>query len=109
MNATRKFATAAISALSIAATLAVSTSSAEAKFGRRGAFIAGLAGTIIGGAIIAGQARAAAEDGYRPAATYDGPGPGYRRVRESRCWTERQPRYNRWGDFRGFRYVQMCD
>jgi len=95
MNATRKFATAAISALSIAATLAVSTSSAEAKFGRRGAFIAGLAGTIIGGAIIAGQARAAAEDGYRPAATYDGPGPGYRRVRESRCWTERQPRYNR--------------
>ena len=109
MNATRKFATAAIAALSFAATRAVSTSSAEAKFGRRGAFIAGLAGNIIGGAIAAGQARAAEEDGYRPATTYEGPRYGYRPVRENRCWTERQPRYNRWGDFRGFRYVQMCD
>ena len=109
MNTIKTFATATVTALSIAATLAVSTVAAEAKFGRREAFIAGLAGTIIGGAIAAGQARAAAEDGYRPASAEDGPGYGYRRAGEGHCWTERQPRYNRWGEFRGFRYVRMCD
>ena len=45
-NAVKKFATATIAALSVAATLALSAAPAEAKFGRKGAFFGGLAAAI---------------------------------------------------------------
>lgn len=87
----KKFATATIAAMSIAATLALSAAPAEAKFGRRGAFFGGVAAALVGGALLAGAARSH-DYGYR-----------------SSCWTEKRPRYNRWGDFRGYRYIRVCN
>ncbi len=87
----KKFATATIAALSVAATLALSAAPAEAKYGRKGAFFGGLAAAVIGGAILSH----AHNSHYR----------GHR----SRCWTEKRPRYNRWGDFRGYRYIRVCN
>ena len=69
--------------------------SAEARGWRhhhRGAPIAaGIAGGLALGAIAAG----AYGYGYRP---------HYRS-----CWDERRPVYNRWGDFRGYRLVRVCN
>ena len=48
----KKFATATVAALSIAATLALSAAPAEARFGRKGAFFGGLAAAAVGAAII---------------------------------------------------------
>ena len=87
----KKLATATVAALSIAATLALSAAPAEAKFGRRGAFFGGLAAAAVGAAIIGSAAR------VHHAPVY------------SECWTEKRPRYNRWGDFRGYRYIRVCN
>ena len=87
----KKFATATVAALSVAATLALSAAPAEAKFGRKGAFFGGLAAAVVGGALIAGTSRSHARPVY------------------SDCWTEKRPRYNRWGDFRGYRYIRVCN
>lgn len=90
MNAiTKKIAVAGIAAMSIGATLALSVAPAEAKFGRKGAFFGGLAAGIIGSAIVGSHAY-----GYHH---------GYRR-----CWSEKRPVFNRWGDFRGYRYIRVC-
>jgi hypothetical protein len=86
----KKFATATIAALTIAGTVALSSAPAQAKFGRNGAFIGGVAAALIGGAILSHAHRSH----YR----------GY-----SDCWTEKRPRYNRWGDFRGYRYIRVCN
>ena len=87
----KKLATAAIAALSIAATLAISAGNAEAKFGRKGALFGGLAAGLVGAAILGHSARAHAAPTYGD------------------CWTEKRPRYDRWGDFRGYRYVRICN
>ena len=87
----KKLATATVAALSVAATLALSAAPAEAKFGRRGAFFGGLAAAAVGAAIIGSAARAHSAPVY------------------SECWTEKRPRYNRWGDFRGYRYIRVCN
>ena len=87
----KKFATATVAALSVAAMLALSAAPAEAKFGRRGAFFGGLAAAVVGTAILAHSARSHAAPVY------------------SDCWTEKRPRYNRWGDFRGYRYIRVCN
>jgi len=92
----KKFATATVAALSIAATLALSAAPAEAKFGRRGAFIGGVAAALIGGALVAGAARAHHAPVY------------------SECWTEKRPRYNRLGRFPrlplhpGLQLIRIC-
>lgn len=31
---------------------------------------------------------------------------GYRPVLD--CWTEKRPRFNRFGKFRGYRYIRVC-
>lgn len=90
-NAVKKFTTATIAALSIGATLALTAAPAEAKFGRKGAFWGGVAAGIVGAAIIGSHAHA---HHY---------GPYYRH-----CWTKRRPVFNRWGDFRGYRYYRVC-
>ena len=87
----KKFATAAVAAMSIAATRALSAAPAEARNGRNGAFFGGLAAGLIGTALVAGAARAHHAPVYRE------------------CWTEKRPRYNRWGDFRGYRYIRVCN
>ena len=89
-NAAKKFATATIAALSVAATLALSAVPAEARNGRNGAFFGGLAAAVVGGAILSHAHRS----------HYRGFGS---------CWTEKRPRYNRWGDFRGYRYIRVCN
>ena len=87
----KKFVTATVAALSIAATLAASTGTAEARFGRKGAFFGALAAGIVGAAIVGSAARAHNHYGY------------------SDCWTEKRPVYNRWGDFRGYRHIRVCN
>ena len=87
----KKFATATVAALSVAATLALSAVPAEAKFGRRGAFFGGLAAAVVGTAILAHSVRSHVAPVY------------------SDCWTEKRPRYNRWGDFRGYGYIRVCN
>ena len=88
----KKFVTATAAALSVAATLALSAAPAEAKFGRKGAFWGGIAAGLVGAAIVGGAARAHHGGYYR-----------------SSCWTEKRPRYNRWGNFRGYRYIRVCN
>ncbi|MCC2099156.1 MAG: hypothetical protein KDJ29_19860 [Hyphomicrobiales bacterium] len=85
----KKFITATVAALSIGATVAMTASPAEARFGRRGAFFGGVAAALVGSAIIASH-----RHHYRG---------GYG------CWTEKRPVYNRWGDFRGYRYIRVCN
>ena len=87
----KKYATAAIAALSVAATLAVSAGTAEAKFGRKGALFGGIAAGLVGAAILSQSARGHAAPSYGD------------------CWTEKRPRYDRWGDFRGYRYIRVCN
>ncbi len=87
----KKFVTATAAALSVAATLALSAAPAEAKFGRKGAFWGGIAAGLVGAAIVGSAARAHHHGHYR------------------NCWTEKRPRYNRWGDFRGYRYIRVCN
>ena len=87
----KKFATATVAALSIAATLALTAAPAEAKFGRKGALIGGIAAGLVGAAILGHAARSHAAPVYGD------------------CWTEKRPRYNRWGDFRGYRHIRVCN
>ena len=87
----KKFVTATIAALTIAGTIAVSAGTAEAKFGRKGALLGGIAAGLVGAAILGSAAHAHG-------------GPVY-----GDCWTEKRPVYNRWGDFRGYRYIRVCN
>ena len=87
----KKFATATVAALSIAATLALSSAPAEARYGRKGAFFGALAAGLVGAAIVGSAARAHHAPVY------------------SDCWSEKRPVYNRWGDFRGYRYIRVCN
>ncbi|MDP4594274.1 MAG: hypothetical protein NWT00_06885 [Beijerinckiaceae bacterium] len=86
----KKFVTATIAALSIGATIALSAAPAEAKFGRKGMFFGGLAAGLIGAGIASHHAYGHYDRGYS-------------------CWTEKRPRYNRWGDFRGYRHIRVCN
>ena len=60
----KKAATATIAALTIAGTIAMSSAPAQAKFGRNGAFIGGVAAALIGGAILS-HAHRSHYRGYR--------------------------------------------
>ena len=88
----KKLVTATVAALTIGATIALSAAPAEAKFGRKGAFFGGLAAGLVGAAIVGSAAHA-----------HHG-GPVY-----SDCWREKRPVYNRWGEFRGYRYARVCN
>jgi hypothetical protein len=91
----KKTLTAAVAALTLAGTVAVTTTSAEA--GWRGAAItAGVLGLATGAAI-------AANNG-----AYYGYDYGYRPVYYGGCGYVRQPAYNVYGDFIGWRRVPAC-
>jgi len=90
-----RFAAAAIAAGAIVATLALSAAPAEARNGRNAAFFGGLAAGVVGAAIV-GNAYASPVYGR---GHYHGYGA---------CWREKRPIYNRWGDFRGYRYIRVC-
>ena len=91
----KKTLTAAVAALSIGAAVTMSAGSAEARGGRNGAFVGGVVAGLVGGAILGGVAHA----GYHHV--------GYRRY-YSDCWTEKRPVFNRFGDFRGHRFIRVC-
>ena len=84
----KKFVTAAVATLSIGATVALSASPAEAKFGRRGDFFGGVAAALVDSAIVASHAHAYHGYGYS-------------------CWRKKRPVFNRWGDRRGYHYIHV--
>ena len=90
----KKTLTAALAALSVSAALAMSAGSAEARWGRNAAFFGGAAAGLVGAAIIANHAYAA---------------PVYAAPVVSDCWNEKRPVYNRFGDFKGYRYIRVCN
>ncbi len=104
---TRTFA--AIATVSIAATLAVGTTPAQAKNGRNAALIGGIAAGLIGA--IATRNAYADQGGYDRGG-YDRGGydrGGYLPVSGyGECWNERRPVYDSWGEFRGYRFTRIC-
>lgn len=91
MNAiAKKFAGATVAAFTIGATLALSAAPAEAKWGRKGAFWGGVGIGLLGAGLVGAHA-------YHHGGYYYG-----------HCWREKRPIYNRWGDFRGYRYIRVC-
>ena len=93
MNAfTKTFASATVAALTIGATIALSAAPAEARWGRNRAFFGGVAAGLVGAAIVGSAAHA--HGGYY----YGGS-----------CWREKRPVYNAWGDFRGYRFIRVCN
>ncbi len=93
---TRKLATAAVAALAVGAFVAVTMSPAEAKFGRKRALWGGIAAGLAGAAILGHAGRSHAQPVYEE--------PGYQE-----CWRERRPVYDRWGEFRGYRSIRVCN
>lgn len=95
MTTIRKTIASALAVLTVAGALTATAGSAEAAPRHRnwngGAVAAGVVGAIALGAIAASAAQA------RPAQ------PAYE------CGWERQPVYNQWGEFAGWRRVQVCD
>ena len=90
MTNARKIFTASVTALTLGASIALTATPAEARYGRNGAFFGGLAvGALALGAL-------GASSYYAPA--YAGS-----------CYVERRAVTNRWGDVVGFRRVRICD
>jgi hypothetical protein len=87
----KKSLSAALAALTMTASLALTSSPAAADHGRHGAFAAGLLGGLAVGAI------AASATPYYPAPNYGD------------CWIDNQPVYNHWGYFVGYRPVRVCN
>jgi len=107
MTMIRKTLTGAITALALGATVAATATPAAADWrgyhhrGNGGAIAAGVIGGLALGALAAGSARSY----YAPA--YGAPayvGAGY-----GDCYLQDQPAYDRWGRFRGYRQVTVCD
>lgn len=104
----RKIIAGAAVALTLGATMAATTSPAEARYGRRGAVVGGLAaGAILGGALAAGAYSRPYYGGYGY-----GYAPGYYGAYAAPvyggCWRERRPVYDSWGNFRGYRLIRVC-
>lgn len=115
MTKTRKFLTASIGALALGATLLVSAVPASADWrghrrqgkhgGHGGAIAAGIIGGLALGALAASSARAQTRTYYAPAPAY---APTYS-YSYGGCYDVEKPVYNRWGEFRGYRLVTVCD
>ena len=92
--------TAVIGTLIAFAGLALTTTAADARYGRNGAFVGGVAAGVLGGAIIANTfARPAYGYGY-----YAAPPPPM-----PACWRERRPVFNQFGDLVRYRMIEVCD
>jgi heme/copper-type cytochrome/quinol oxidase subunit 3 len=91
----KKIAMTTVAALTIGATIALAAAPAEARNGRKGALIGGIAAGLLGAAIVGSQARGRGE---------------YEEERvQSDCWIEKRPRYDRYGEFRGYRRIRVCN
>lgn len=105
-----------IPALALASAVAVmAPSDAEAQryyrgryYGGGGAVAAGVAAGLIGGALVAG---AAARPYYGPGPYYAAPGPVYAEpgyVVQRRCWVERRPLLDEYGEVVAYRRQRVC-
>jgi hypothetical protein len=101
-----------IPALALVTAFAVmSPSDAEAQRwrggGRGGAVAAGVAAGILGGALVAG---AAARPYYAPGPVYVAPGGYYddEVVVRRRCWVERRPLVDEYGEVVAYRRQRVC-
>lgn len=95
MTRLRKTIAATLAAATFAGSVAISTTSAEARYRRgwHGPAAVGVIGALALGAMAAGA--------YANGPYYNGPYYGHG------CF-ERRPIYNRWGDFIGYRRVRVC-
>ncbi len=109
MTIVRKTLTAAVTALSLAGMVAVTTTEASAGWrGRhhhRGGWGGPVAAGVIGALALGAFAAAAAPrrqhyapEGYYPVAGYGHP----------QCYVEKQPAYDAWGQFAGYQRVRVC-
>lgn len=112
MNMTRKFLTGSITALALGATVLATATPASADWrghrrhgGNGGAIAAGIIGGLALGALAAGAARAETRTYYAPAPAYT---PSYS-YSYGGCYDVEKPVYNRWGEFRGYRLVTVCN
>jgi hypothetical protein len=96
MTMIRKFFAASILAVTLAGVSLASTGTAEARWGRGGAFAAGAAVGLLGGALLAAPAY-----GY---------GPGYYAPAyyEPACFWRKQRVYDAYGYPAGWRRVRIC-
>ena len=92
----RKFLTATVLAAGLAGATLASTGTAEARYGRNGAFAAGAAVGLLGGALLAAPAYGYGY-GYGPAPVYYEP----TYYAPSCYWTKQ-----RWYDAAGYRHVR---
>ena len=109
----RKALTGSIAALALSATVLATATPASADWrghrrgGNGGAIAAGIIGGLALGALAAGAARADTRTYYAPA-----PAPVYvpsYSYSYGGCYEVEKPAYNRWGEFRGYRLVTVCD
>lgn len=101
MNAlSRKIFTGALGAVALAFAATAGAAPAEARSGRNAAIIGGIAA----GALFAGAVAAHAAPRYGYGYGYYGHGYAY----APSCWRERQPVFDRWGNFIRHRVVRVC-
>ena len=110
----RKAMNGTIAALALGATVLATATPASADWrghrrhgggGWAGPVAAGIIGGLALGALAAGSARAQTRTYYVPA-----PAPVYvPSYSYGGCYDIEKPMYNRWGEFRGYRLVTVCD
>jgi hypothetical protein len=117
MSVIRKTLTGALAAATLTAGIIAASAPAEAQWRRghhRGGWGAPVAAGVIGGLALGALAAQAAQPRYYYApgyTTYPAYGygayhyPAYTRT----CWRQRQPAYDRWGNFVGYRSVRVCN
>jgi hypothetical protein len=113
MTKIRSLLTGSITALALSATVLATATPASADWrghrrnngGHGGAIAAGIIGGLALGALAAGAARANTRTYYAPAPAYV---PSYS-YSYGGCYDVEKPVYNRWGEFRGYRLVTVCD
>lgn len=102
MNAFSKKALAgAIGAIALAGAMAASTAPAQAGSRDAAWFAGGLAAGVVGSALVA-NSRAYPAYGY-------GYGYGAPVAYVQQCWREARPMYDRFGNFRGYRKIRVCN
>ena len=98
MNAlSKKVLTGAIGAIALAGAMAASSAPAQAG-SRNGAWIAGgVAAGVVGAALVANSH------------AYPAYGYGYPVTYAPQCWREARPIYDRFGNFRGYQKIRVCN
>ena len=100
MNAFSKKALAgAIGAIALAGAMVASSAPAQAGSSNAAWFAGGVAAGVVGGALVA-NSHAYPAYGY---------GYGYPVAYAPQCWREARPMYDRFGNFRGYQKIRVCN